>query len=268
MRKDNKKVECRLESILDLNSNNVWQVDAFQIAKLWEECKTEEDFATSEQKLLNIMRLGFEVVHYDPSNTREAAKYENGDWALFSHIVPSLGSVAIRKKYVTRLNDLSYENIRHITTATLLELIDNNFGGGWDSIQLSLRDVIESAFEVSTTQLPTSRLHAPGSILEKNLAQGFEVLEITKGTWTEAIFVKKKEPAEKLRCVRAEHYDDEGNLILPNDPDDESQNDLDDEFENEDMSENEEIDETYYSSYSPEADVKEEDEEGFPVEEE
>ena len=251
------KQEALIESILDLNSTNVWKLTEQDIQKAWNDEKNEGSFATSEDKLLNIIRLSFDVVHYNPSDPREKAKYENGEWATFQHCNEKKGWVAVRKKYITRLTDLSYENIRHITAATLLELIDRNFGGGWDSIALSLKDIILSGFDISTTTLPTSRIHAPGGTLERKVAQGFEVLEIAKGTWIEAIFAKKKEPLAKIR-MNEDKYDEEGNLrkssskMLADDdedlPEDNELGNDDDDMDN--TPDDGQMDEMYYSSIS------------------
>ncbi|MBQ8051437.1 MAG: hypothetical protein IJ197_07675 [Bacteroidaceae bacterium] len=255
-----KEMDLVLESILDLNSNNVWNLNEEQIAKLWEKERAEEGFSSSEEKLLNTIRLCFEVVHYNPGDERDVKKYESGGWARFSRCDERKGMVALRRKYIKRITDLSYENVRHITAAMLLELIDRNFGGGWDAIPLSIKDIIESAFDVSTTQLPTSRIHAPGGTLERKVEQGYEVLEVTKGTWTEAIFAKKKEPVMKLRCNSDNQYDEDGNII---------QRDQDEDFDDESSMDQDEDggDDTFYSSYAAEAEVKEETEEGFPIEE-
>lgn len=253
-----KKSTKTLESILDLNANNIWDLDEFAIAEAWEREREEEDFSISEQKLLNTIRLAFEVVHYNPEDEREVAKYENGGWAKLTHCQESKGCVAIRRKAIERITDLSYENIRHISTAMLLELINRNFGGGWDSIALAIRDIIEAGFEISTTQLPASRIHAPGGTLEKKVAQGFEVLEIPKGTWVEAIFAKKKDPVEKIHMDMPEReYDEDGNLIP-------LRNELDENDELED--DNLDNDDTYFSSLTPEADVKDLEEEGLAIE--
>ncbi|MEE0119421.1 MAG: hypothetical protein U0I09_07615 [Bacteroidaceae bacterium] len=251
------KQEALIESILDLNSTNVWKLTEQDIQKAWNDEKNEGSFATSEDKLLNIIRLSFDVIHYNPSDPREKAKYENGEWATFQHCNEKKGWVAVRKKYITRLTDLSYENIRHITAATLLELIDRNFGGGWDSIALSLKDIILSGFDISTTTLPASRIHAPGGTLERKVAQGFEVLEIAKGTWIEAIFAKKKEPLAKIR-MNEDKYDEEGNLrkssskMLADDdedlPEDNELGNDDDDMDN--TPDDGQMDEMYYSSIS------------------
>ena len=253
-----KKVTKKLESILDLNSNNIWDLDEFAIAEAWERARGEEDFSISELKLLNTIRLAFEVVHYNPEDEREAQKYENGGWAKLTHCHEEKGCVAIRRKAIERITDLSYENIRHISTAMLLELIDRNFGGGWDAIALAIRDIIETGFEISTTQLPASRIHAPGGTVEKKMAQGFDVLEIPKGTWVEAIFAKKKDPVEKIHMDLPERqYDEDGNPIpLPDDLDNLDEME-DDSLDNDD---------TYYSSITPVADVKDLEEEGLSIE--
>ena len=258
---EKKRNPMLLESILDLNSNNVWTLNEFQIADLWEAEKKEGDFTTSEDKLLNIIRLAFDVVHYNEEDPREKVRYESSEWAHLTHNRPGRGTVALRRKNISRITDLSYENVRHITAATLLELIDRNFGGGWESISLQIRDIIESGFDVSTTQLPASRIHAPGGTLEHKVQQGYDVLEIPKGTWVEAIFAKKKDPVEKLRFESSFYKSEEDENL--NDEDVEDMDDRDDEEEEED----DENDENFYTNYSAEAEVKNEDEEGFPVEE-
>lgn len=253
-----KKNIMKLESILDINSNNIWELDEFSIAEAWEREREEDDFSISEQKLLGTIRLAFEVVHYNPEDERDIAKYENGGWAKLTHCQESKGCVAIRRKAIERITDLSYENIKHISTAMLLELISRNFGGGWDSIALSIRDIIEMGFEISTTQLPQSRIHAPGGTLEKKVAQGFEVLEIQKGTWVEAIFAKKKDPIEKVHSVLNDReYDEDGNLISSK-----SEMDINDENDD-DITEN---DDTYFSSLTPEAATDDLEEEGLSIE--
>lgn len=256
-KKSVKKSAKKLENILDLNSNNIWDLDEFAISEAWERNREGEDFSISEAKLLNTIRLAFEVVHYNPEDEREVEKYEKGGWAKLTHCKAEKGCVAIRRKAIERITDLSYENIKHITSAMLLELIDRNFGGGWDSISLAIRDIIETGFEISTTQLPASRIHASGGTLEKKVAQGFDVLEIPKGTWVEAIFAKKKDPVEKIHMDLPEReYDEDGNPIpLPDE--------LDAGEDNEEVLEN---DDTYFSSLTPEADVKDLEEEGLSIE--
>ena len=39
-----KKSTKKLESILDLNANNIWDLDEFAISEAWERERAEEDF--------------------------------------------------------------------------------------------------------------------------------------------------------------------------------------------------------------------------------
>ena len=252
-----------IESILDINSSNIWGLDAHEIAELWEEGKHEEEMSGSEDKLLGLIRLAFDVHHYNPEDPRDVARYEEShEYSNFSRTDIKKGCVAIRKRSVRRISDLTYENIKHITANQLLDLINDNFGSGWDAIPLAVKDIIESAFEISTTTLPAKRLHAAGGTLEKKLADGFEVLEIQKGAWTEAILAKKRELQEKIRLQDADEYDEDGNRIVPSDEEGELPPENNEEKE-EDVDNNETLDETFYGTYIPEAEQKEdEDEDG------
>jgi hypothetical protein len=145
--------------------------------------------------------------------------------------------LAIKKRPIMRVTDLTYENIRHISAAKLMEVIDRNFGGGWDSLSQSIQDIIESGFDISTTTLPQDRLHKPGGMYEKKVNDGFEVLEIAKGTWVEAIFAKLKPIAEKPKIKFDEDLDRQDD----NEDDDEDLPEVDDSYEDED--EDDEFDE-------------------------
>ena len=141
--------------------------------------------------------------------------------------------IAIRKRPIMRVTDLTYENIRHITASKLMEVLERNFGGGWDSLSQSIQDIIESGFEISTTTLPKDRLHKKGGMYEKKVADGFEVLEVEKGTWVEAIFAKLKPETVKPRMKFETHDEDEIPEDNYNSPD-EDDDSFDDDVMNED----------------------------------
>ena len=116
---------------------------------------------------------------------------------------------AIKKRPIMRVTDLTYENIRHISAAKLIEVLDRNFGGGWDSLSQSIQDIILSGFDISTTTLPKDRLHKKGGMYEKKVEDGFEVLEVEKGGWVEAIFAKLKPEQEKIRMKFSDDDEEE-----------------------------------------------------------
>ena len=149
--------------------------------------------------------------------------------------------LAIKKRPIMRVTDLTYENIRHISAEKLMEVIERNFGGGWDSLSQSIQDIIQSGFDISTTTLPKDRLHKPGGMYEKKVDDGFAVLEIPKGTWVEAIFAKLKPEAEKPRLKYNESKsfdpDDDDEEDLPETDDRYSMDDDDDTFDEDRLTE-------------------------------
>ena len=94
------------------------------------------------------------------------------------------------------VTDLTYENIRYVSTTELKEVLNRNFGGGWGSLSRSIQNIILSNFDVTTVTLPKERLHKKGGFYEKKVKDGFEVFELEKGGWVEAIFTKKKSEQE------------------------------------------------------------------------
>ena len=133
---------------------------------------------------------------------------------------------AIKKRPILRVTDLTYENIRHISAAKLLEVIERNFGGGWDSLSQSIKDIIESGFDISTTTLPKDRLRKKGGMYEKKMEDGFDVLEIPKGMWTEAIFAKEKPEMVKVKM----RYDEDGVHFEDDDADSDEDVDIKDDY--------------------------------------
>lgn len=67
-----------------------------------------------------------------------------------------------------RVTDLTYENVSHITANKLIELLERNFGGGWESLPQSIQDIIESNFDISTTTLPADRLKSQVACTKRN----------------------------------------------------------------------------------------------------
>ena len=123
-----------------------------------------------------------------------------------------------------------------------MEVIDRNFGGGWDSLSQSIQDIIQSGFDISTTTLPKDRLHKPGGMYEKKVADGFSVLEIPKGAWIEAIFAKLKPEAEKPRLKidsdeNGKMSDEDEDEDLPEDNNGYDETDDDDAFDEDKLTE-------------------------------
>ena len=197
MRETNKKAL----TLKALNKSNVWDLQENDIFRLWEAAEKDAEVKDNMRHYLDIARSAFDMEEIRVDKPEVIKKYEDRGCKVGQLRIDESTKTkwAVKKKTILRVTDLTYENIRHITAAKLIEVLDRNFGGGWESLSQSIRDIIESAFDISTTTLPADRLKKKGGMYEKKIADGFEALEIPKGTWVEAIFAKEKPEQEKPR---------------------------------------------------------------------
>lgn len=234
-----------------LNKSNIWDVQENDVLRMWDAGAKDSDFKDSADHYREIIKTAFDLEDVKVDRPEVLSKYEARGFktAMVKTANGEKKRIAIKKKPIQRVTDLTYENINHITAAKLLEVIERNFGGGWESLSQSIQDIIEHGFDISTTTLPTSMLKKKGGMYEKKVEDGYEVLEIPKGTWTEAIFAKEKprvervhtvfdpdaEDAEKRRLEEEEDNDED----LPDVPDDYNRDDDEDgdEFDDDKLTE-------------------------------
>ena len=227
-----------------LNKSNVWDIQENDIFRLWEAAEKEADLKDNVRHYTDIIKSAFEMEEVKVDKPEVIKKYEARDFKIGTLKIDESAKIkfAIKKKPILRVTDLTYENIRHISAAKLMEVIERNFGGGWDSLSQSIQDIILTGFDISTTTLPKDRLHKPGGLYEKKVNDGFEVLEIAKGTWVEAIFAKEKPEIEKPRMkfgqddLEDRDYDDDEDLP-ENDYEDDDDDDDDDSFDDDKLTE-------------------------------
>lgn len=210
-----------------LNKSNIWDMQENDIFRLWEAAEKEADLKENVRRYFDIIKTAFDIEEVKVDKKEVIAKIEGRGFKVGKLRIDeeTKQKWAIKKRPILRVTDLTYENIRHISAAKLIEVLDRNFGGGWDSLSQSIKDIIESGFEISTTTVPKDRLKAPGGLYEKKLNDGFEVLEIAKGTYVEAIFAKVKPIVEKPHASfadeeREDREDDEIDVDNENDFDD------------------------------------------------
>ena len=204
--KQNKKTLA----LKNLNKSNVWDLQENDVFRLWEAAEKDADIRDNTRHYIDIIKSAFDMEEVKVDKPEVVKKYEARGYKVGLLKTDDGEKVkwAVKKRPILRVTDLTYENIRHITTSKLLEVIDRNFGGGWDSLSQSIQDIIESGFDISTTTLPKDRLRKPGGMYEKKVADGFEVLEIAEGMWVEAIFAKAKPEMEKPR-LKTDNFPDE-----------------------------------------------------------
>ena len=205
--------EKKALTLKTLTKSSVWDIQENDIFRLCEGAEKDAEVKDNLRHYTDIIRSAFMIEEIDGDSKLMKQKYEKQGYQVGTVKLDEGQKVtwAVKKRPITRVTDLTYENVRHITAAKLVEVIDRNFGGGWDSLSQSIKDIIESGFDISTTTLPKDRLHKKGGLYEKKVADGFDVLEVAKGTWVEAIFAKVKPEAEKPRMKFNSFSDDEEN---------------------------------------------------------
>ena len=192
------KPEKKAMTLKTLSKSNVWDLQENDIFRMWEAAEKDSDLKDNLRHYMDIIRSAFDMEEVKVDRPEIIKKYEARGFKVGQMRIDDTKSKwGIKKRPILRVTDLSYENIRHISASKLIEVLDRNFGGGWDSLSQSIQDIIESGFDISTTTLPKDRLRKPGGMYEKKVKDGFEVLEIPKGLWVEAIFAKAKPEKEK-----------------------------------------------------------------------
>jgi len=191
----------RLKMELDeLTKSNIWTVSETELSQMIIEGKKDEHYSEYQKHYMNIIRNVFDIQYLNRDDDRRVAQLESMHYQIFSF--PNEGennAIAIRKHQLKKVTDLTLENIQHLEPYEVLELIRNNMGTGWKGLPLAIQDIIESAFFIDCSVLPTTTMHRAGGIIDRRKEDGYDVLEIARGTWTEGIFIKAKPKVEKVK---------------------------------------------------------------------
>lgn len=237
-------------SLKTLTKSSVWDVQENDIFRILESGSRDTELKENFRRYADIIRTAFNMEELKKDTPELRSAYEKQGYKVGVVKFDEANKMvwAIRKRPIMRVTDLTYENIRHITASKLIEVLERNFGGGWESLSQSIQDIIESGFDISTTTLPKDRLHKKGGMYEKKVDDGYEVLEVEKGTWVEAIFAKLKPETSKPRMTFENRDEDE----IPED-DYNSPDEDEDSFDDEDINED-----NYRTTFDIEADPDEE----------
>lgn len=219
----------------DLTKGNVWTLNESELSQMLIEGKKHDDYAENETHYMNILRPVFDIQYLNRDDSHKVSALEAQHYEIFSY--PNEGNnnaIAIRKHPIKKVTDLTLENIRHLDANEVLTLIENNLGTGWKGLPLAIQDVIESSFFVDCCVLPSYAMHRPGGIIERRKADGYDVLELEKGGWIEAIFIKAKPQQEKVRFESTEYSSERDTDEIDDDDDSEDNDDIDEEEEQDD----------------------------------
>lgn len=239
-------------SLDDLDKSNVWTVTPVELSQMIINAKKKkDDFSANENHYLNIIKTVFDLQYLKRDDLDKVNQLENMGYEVYS--TPDAdgnNAIAIRKHPIKKVTDLTLENIQHLETWEVLDLIAHNMGTGWKGLPLAIQDIIESAFFVDCTVMPELTMRKPGGIIDRRKDDGYEVLELERGGWIEGIFMKPKPKVEKVhidysiddeedgRRRRRKHREEEIDDDF-DENDDEMLDEVEEEEEEEDMNDEE-----------------------------
>ena len=185
-------------TIKAVTKSSVWDIQENDVFRMWEAASKDAEVKENINHYLDIFKSAFliEEIKEDVTLVRKSYEQRGYKMAQIMFDETMLFTWAVKKKPIIHVTDLTYENIRYISTTELIEVLNRNFGGGWDSLSRSIQNIILSNFDVSTITLQKDRLHKEGGFYEKKVKDGFTVLEIPKSGWVEAVFIKEKQEQE------------------------------------------------------------------------
>jgi hypothetical protein len=244
-------------SLKTLTKSSVWDIQENDVLRMLDSGSKDAEIKDNLRHYVDIIRSAFSIEELKEDKAPIRKSYEKQGYKVGVVTLDENNKViwAVRKRPILRVTDLTYENIRHISASKLIEVLERNFGGGWDSLSQSIQDIIESGFDISTTTLPKDRLHKKGGMYEKKVADGYEVLEVEKGTWVEAIFAKLKPETIKPR-MKFDSLDDAEDMDEEEHFNNQEEEEEIDEFNEDDINED-----NYRTTFEIEADPDEEAEE-------
>ena len=185
--------------IEDLTKGNVWTLSESDVNQMLIEGKKAENYADHEVHYMNILRPVFDIEYFNRADEARLHEFETQQYDIFS--IPNEGAnnaIAIKKRQINHVTDLTLENVAHLMPQDILTLIERNMGTGWQGLPLAIQDIIESAFYIDCAVLPAYAMHRAGGIIDRRKADGYHVLEVERGQWIEGIFIKPKPRMEKL----------------------------------------------------------------------
>lgn len=231
-------------SLDDLNKSNVWTITPSELSQMIIDAKKRRDeFAENEKHYMNIVKSVFDIQYLKREEIDKMGQLENMGYDVYS--TPDENgnnAIAIRKHPIKKVTDLTLENIQHLEAWEVLDLISHNMGTGWKGLPLAIQDVIESAFFVDCTIMPVKTMRKEGGIIDRRKDDGYEVLEIERGTWIEGIFMKPKPKVEKVHIDYSIDDEEDGRRRRRKHISDDEEEDFDDielEEEEEDMDDDE-----------------------------
>lgn len=112
-----KNIDKKSLTLKTLNKSNVWDVQENDIFRMLEAAEKDADMKENLKHYIDIIKSAFDMEEIKTDRPEVAKKYEARGFKTGTMRSPDGQEthIAIKKRPIMRVTDLTYENIRHIT---------------------------------------------------------------------------------------------------------------------------------------------------------
>lgn len=116
-------------SLKTLTKSNVWDIQENDVFRLWAQAERDADLKDNERHFLEVIKSAFTVEEIKVDKAEVIKKYEERGCKVGQVRLDENTTVkwAIKKKNIIRINDLSKDNIHHISARKLIEVLEAEF---------------------------------------------------------------------------------------------------------------------------------------------
>ena len=116
--------ERKTLTLKTLTKSTVWDVQENDIFRMWEGAEKDSDTRENLRHYTDIIRSAFMIEEIEDTPIMKT-KYEKQGYKVAQLKLDEDKKItwAIKKRPIVRVTDLTYENVRHITAAKLIEVL-------------------------------------------------------------------------------------------------------------------------------------------------
>ena len=137
------ETESKSQGLKNITKSSVWDIQENDVFRLINSGLKDSEAKENLRHYIDIFRAAFMIEEVKGEGAHVKKAYEKQGYKVGNIALDDDTKVlwAVRKRPIMRVTDLTYENIRHISASKLIEVLDRNFGGGWDSLSQSIQDI-------------------------------------------------------------------------------------------------------------------------------
>ena len=121
-----KNTDKKSLTLKTLNKSNIWDVHESDIFRMLQAAEKDADIKDNYRHYIDIIKSAFDMEEVKADRPEVVKKYEERGYKVSTLRTPDgqETTTAVKKRPITRVTDLTYENIRHISAEKLMQVID------------------------------------------------------------------------------------------------------------------------------------------------